>query len=162
MSCGYVVDLPHVAYVCFWRPKRPHSEKKTCRLAIPLIMGQRIADFSGNLDFLFLLLMGQGEVLWVKKRCCWVSWTRCEVADLKQRQEITTMDHRNKIQSLVLPIYDPGDAPDCITEYGPCTCECGRMCHTAPTAQKYGFSLEPKLHLAFLVRPEPSNSMPAA
>ena len=30
-------------------------------------------------------------------------WTKCEVADLKQRQRTTAMDHRNKIQSLVLP-----------------------------------------------------------
>ena len=29
------------------------------------------------------------------------------------------MDHRNKIKSLVLPTDDPGDVPDCITEYGP-------------------------------------------
>ena len=57
------------------------------------------------------------------------------------------MDHRNKIQSLVLPKDDPGDAPDCMCEYGPCTCEYGRMCHTAPTAEKYGVSLEPTLHL---------------
>ena len=26
VSCGYVVDWPHVAQVHFWRPKRPHSE----------------------------------------------------------------------------------------------------------------------------------------
>ena len=71
------------------------------------------------------------------------------------------MDHRNKIQSLILPTYGPGDTPDCITEYGPYTCEYGRMCHTAPTAQKYGFSLESELDLAFLVRPEPPNSMSA-
>ena len=62
------------------------------------------------------------------------------------------MDHRTKIQSLVLPTYDPEDAPDCITEYGHCICEYGRMCHTAPTAQKFGFFLQPKLHLVFLVR----------
>ena len=41
------------------------------------------------------------------------------------------MDNRNKIQSLVLPTDGPGDAPDCPTEYAPCTCEYGRMCHTA-------------------------------
>ena len=35
------------------------------------------------------------------------------------------------------------------------------MCHAAPTAQKYGFSPEPTLDLAFLVRPKPSKSMPA-
>ena len=97
--------------------------------------------------------MGQKVVFWVKKRCFGVFWTECEVADLKQRQKLTAMDHRNKIQSLVLPTDDPGDAPDCITEYGPCTCEYGRMCHTAPTAQKYGFSPEPTLDLTFLMRP---------
>ena len=58
--------------------------------------------------------MGQKVVFWVKKWCFWVFWTECEVADLKQRQGITTMDHRNKIQSLVLPTDDPGDAPDCM------------------------------------------------
>ena len=61
--------------------------------------------------------MGKKVVFWVKKRCFGVSWTGCEVADLKQRQGIifiTTMDHRNKIRSLVLPTGDPGDAPDCI------------------------------------------------
>ena len=47
------------------------------------------------------------------------------------------------------------------TEHCPCSYEYGRMCHTAPAAQKYGFSWEPMLHLAFLVRPESSKSMPA-
>ena len=65
--------------------------------------------------------MGQKGVFCVKKRCFGVFWTECEVADLKQRQKITALDHRNKIQSLVLPTDDPGDAPDCITEYGPCS-----------------------------------------
>ena len=87
--------------------------------------------------------------------------TGCEVADLNQGQKTIKMNHRNKIQSLVSPTDDPGDAPDCITESGPCTCEYGRMCHAAPTAQKYGFSPEPTLDLAFLVRPKPSKSMPA-
>ena len=102
--------------------------------------------------------MGQKVVFWVKKRCFRVFWTVCEVADLKQRQKTTAMDHRNKIQSLVLPTDDPGDALDCMCEYGPCTCEYGRMCHTALTAQKFEFSLKLTLHLAFLVRPEPSIS----
>ena len=39
------------------------------------------------------------------------------------------MDHKNKIQLLVLPTEDPGEAPDYITEYGHCTCEYGRICH---------------------------------
>ena len=105
--------------------------------------------------------MGQKGVFCVTKRCFGVFWTECEVADLKQRQKTTAMDHRNKIQSLVLPTDDPGDPPDCMCEYGPCTCEYGRMCHAAPTAQKYGFSPEPTLDLAFLVRPKPSKRMPA-
>ena len=71
------------------------------------------------------------------------------------------MDHRNKIQSLVLPADDPGDALDCMCEYCPCTCEYGHIYSTAPTAQKYWFSPEPTLDLAFLVRPKPSKSVPA-
>ena len=62
--------------------------------------------------------MGQKGVFWVQKRCFLVL-TKCEGADLKQRQRISTMDHRNKIQLLVLPTYGPGDAPGCFTEYGP-------------------------------------------
>ena len=111
--------------------------------------------------FLFFTLHGSKSGILGQKRCFGVFWTECEVADLKQRQRTTAMDHRNKIQSLVLPTDDPGDAPDCITEYGPCTCEYGQMCHTAPTAQKYGVSIELKLDSAFLVRLEPSKSMPA-
>ena len=89
-------------------------------------------------------------------------WTASEVAGLNQRQKTIKMNQRNKIQSLVSPTDDPGDAQYCITEYGPCFCEYGRMCHTAPTAQKCGFSVEPVLDLAFLVWPKPSKSMPAA
>ena len=55
--------------------------------------------------------MGPKVGFWVKKRCFGVFWTECEVADLKQRQRTTAMDHRNKIQSLVLPTDDPGDTP---------------------------------------------------
>ena len=64
--------------------------------------------------------MGQEVVLWVKKRCLGVFWAECEVADLKQRGT-AAMDHRSKIRLLVLPTDDPGDAPDYITEYCPCT-----------------------------------------
>ena len=78
---------------------------------------------------------------------------------IKQRphliQKLTALDHKNKIQSLLLPTYDPPDAPDCMCEYGACICKYGRMCHTATTTQKFGFSLQPELDLAFLVRPEP-------
>ena len=69
--------------------------------------------------YIFLTGLRVRSGVWVKKRYFRVFWTRCEVADLKQRKETTAMDHRNKIQSLVLPTYDPGDTPDCITEYGP-------------------------------------------
>ena len=65
--------------------------------------------------------MGQKVVFWLKKWYFGVFLTECEVADLKQRQKLTTMGHRNKIQSLVLPTDDPGDALDCTTEYGPWT-----------------------------------------
>ena len=92
--------------------------------------------FKKKKSFYFLPFMGQKVVFWVTKRCFGVFWTECEVADLKQRQRTTAMDHRNKIQSLVLPTDDPGDAPNCICEYGPCICEYGRMCHTAPTSSK--------------------------
>ena len=61
-ACGYMVDWPHVAQVRFWRPKGPHSEKKTCRLAILRIMGQKIADFSKKEVSIFL-------PLWVKRGC---------------------------------------------------------------------------------------------
>ena len=129
--------------------------------AIPLIMGQQLRTFQKHRFFILLLVIGQKVGFWVKKWCFRVFWTECEVAGLKQRQRTTTMDDRNKIQSLVLPTDDPGDTPDCMCEYSPCTCECGHMCHTASTAQKYGFSLQPTLHLAFLVRLEAQTSMPA-
>ena len=61
--------------------------------------------------------MGQKLVFWVKKQCFGVFWTECEVTDLKHRQKTTAMDHRNKIQSLVLLTDDAGDTPDCITLY---------------------------------------------
>ena len=47
----------HVAQAHFWQPKVPHSEKKTCRLALPIIMDG--ANFA-NQNFI---------VLRVKKRC---------------------------------------------------------------------------------------------
>ena len=40
---------------------------KTCHLAIPCIMGQKIADHLEKIDFLFLPFMGQKVVFWVKK-----------------------------------------------------------------------------------------------
>ena len=39
------------------------------------------------------------------------------------------MNHRNKIQSLVSPTGDPGDAPDCMCESGPLYLEYGHICH---------------------------------
>jgi hypothetical protein len=40
---------------------------KTCHLAIPRIMGQKIADFSKYRFFIFWPFMGQKVVFWVKK-----------------------------------------------------------------------------------------------
>ena len=76
-------------------------------------------------------------------------WTGCEVADLKQRQKLTAMDHGNKIQSLVLPTDDPGDASGCMCEYCPCACEYGDIYPTAPIAQKYGVSLHPTMDFKY-------------
>ena len=67
---------------------------------------------------IFLHSTGPKSVSWVRKRCFRDFWTECEGADLKQRKGITKMDHRNKIQSLVLPADDARDASDCITECG--------------------------------------------
>ena len=88
---------------------------KTCHLAIPLIIEQKLRTFE---DIDFFTFYGSKSGILGQKRCFGVFWTECEVADLKQRQRTTAMDHRNKIQSLVLPTDDPGDAPNCITEYG--------------------------------------------
>ena len=78
-------------------------------------------------------------------------WTGCEVADLNQGQKTIKMNHRNKIQSLVSPTDDPGDASDCMCESGPCTCEHGHICHKSANFSKQGFSIEPKLDFVTLV-----------
>ena len=97
------------------------------------------ANFSKN-RFIIFSFLSEEAGFGSKSGVLGCFWPGCEVADLKQRQVIT-LDHRNKIQSFVLPAVDPGKAPNCITEYGHCTCEHGHICHTAPTAQKYGFFL---------------------
>ena len=89
-------------------------------------------------------------------------WTGCEVADLNQGQKTIKMNHRNKIQSLVSPTDDPGDAPDCITESGPLYLEYGHICHKSANFSKYGFSLQPKLDYVTLVLLNPPKSMPAS
>ena len=68
-----------------------------------------------------------------------VFWTGCEVADLKQRQKATSMDHRNNFQSFVLPTDDLGDAPDCITEYGPLPVNMAIYAINQPIFQNKGF-----------------------
>ena len=105
---------------------------------------------------------------WVKKWCFgskkrWfgVFWTGCEVADLNQGQKTIKMNHRNKIQSLVSPTDDPGDAPDCMCESGPLYLEYGHICHKSANFSKYGFSVEPKLNFVILVLLKPPKSMPA-
>ena len=89
-------------------------------------------------------------------------WTGCEVADLNQGQKTIKMNHRNKIQSLVSPTDDPGDAPDCITESGPLYLEYGHICHKSANFSKYGFSLHPELDFVTLVLLKPPKSMPAS
>ena len=138
-----MVDWPHVAQVRFCRSKKASFGKKTCRLAIPLITGQKVADLSKVSIFYFLPLMGQKGVFWVKKRCFWVLRTECEGADLQQRQGTTTVDHRNKIQSLILPTDDPGDAPDCSTEYGLLRVNMAIHAVNQPFLQNKGFSCSP-------------------
>ena len=89
-------------------------------------------------------------------------WTGCEVADLNQGQKTIKMNHRNKIQSLVSPTDDPGDAPDCMCESGPLYLEYGHICHKSANFSKYGFSAEPKLDFVTLVLLKPPKSMPAS
>ena len=77
-------------------------------------MGQEIADFFKRHDFRWFSgsVWGQGTVPWV-------FLTERGVVDLEQRKGIAPMDHRGKINLRALPRGDPGDAPDCICEYGP-------------------------------------------
>ena len=89
-------------------------------------------------------------------------WTGCEVADLNQGQKTIKMNHRNKIQSLVSPTDDPGDAPDCMCESGPLYLEYGHICHKSANFSKYGFSVESKLDFVTLVLLKPPKSMPAS
>ena len=65
-------------------------------------------------------------------------WTGCEVADLNQGQKTIKMNHRNKIQSLVSPTDDPGDALDCMCESAPLYLEYGHICHKSANFSKYG------------------------
>ena len=102
----------------------------------------------------FVPFMGQKVVFWSKqtafcqnKRRFGVFWTKFEVADLKQRQRATAMDRRNKIQSVVLPTDDPGNAPDCIPEYGLCTCEYGRI-HVTYSADQFNIRVSPAAQAA--------------
>ena len=49
------------------------------------------------------------------------------------------MNHRNKIQSLVSPTDDPGDAPDCMSESGPCTWNMAISAINRPIFENKGF-----------------------
>ena len=126
---------PHVAQVRFWRPKRPHLEKGH-------VVWQSSPSWDKKLrtqqKYFFTFYGSKGGALG-QKNGAFGCWAGCEVADLKQRQGIGTMDHIGKIQSLVLPTYGPEDAPVCKCEYGPCACEYGRMCHTADRSEVWGF-----------------------
>ena len=68
--------------------KKASFGTKTCCLTIPLIMGQKVADFSKILFFVFYNFM-EKSCIWVKRWCFGgVLDQVCEVADLKQRQGI--------------------------------------------------------------------------
>ena len=139
-----MVGWPHVAQVRFSRPKRPHLKKKQpCRLAIPLVMEQKIAEFSIiSIFFFFVLFMGQKGVFGSKNGVSGVFWTECEGSDLKQRKGITTMDYRNKIQSLVsMTLETPPTA--CVNM--------ALFLWTWPYTyiSQHGVFLKPELHLAF-------------
>ena len=68
-----LADLFYVMWICggfapcgpsaLLATKKASFGIKTCHLAIPRIMGQRIADFKKKIDFLFFCLS------WVKKWC---------------------------------------------------------------------------------------------
>ena len=72
-----LADLSCVMWICGgFAPRGPSALLatknasfgiKTCYLAIPRIMGQKIADFYKISIFLFLPFMGQKVVFWVKK-----------------------------------------------------------------------------------------------
>ena len=87
MWCGFAP----CGQVRFWQPKRPHLERRDVVWQSPLIMGQKIADFSKMAIFdFFLPFMGPKVVFLVKKTVFWgVFWTGCEGPDLKQRKGVT-------------------------------------------------------------------------
>ena len=60
-SCGYVVDLPHVAQVRFWRPKRPHSEESRVIWQSPSSWDKKLRIFKKEVSFFYFL--------WVQKWC---------------------------------------------------------------------------------------------
>ena len=67
---------------CAFGDQKGLIRKKTCHLAIPLIMEQNNADFL-KIDFFFYLLWVQKVIFWVKNGVFGVFWTECEVADPK-------------------------------------------------------------------------------
>ena len=108
----------------------------------PLYHGTKNCRPLEKIDFfIFCLLWVKKWCFGSKKRWFWVFWTGCEVADLNQGQKTIKMNHRNKIQSLVSPTDDPGDAPDCITESGPCTWNMAISAINRPIFQNKGFPL---------------------
>ena len=59
VSCEYVMVLPHVTEVHFWRPKIKASFGiKTCHLVMPLIMGPKKCGLLKSIDFLFFTFYG--------------------------------------------------------------------------------------------------------
>ena len=114
--CGRVAPCGPSALVA--TKKASFANKRHAVWQSPLSWDKKLQTFKKLTFFYFLLFVGQKVVFWVEKRCFGVFWSECELANLKQRRRATAMDHRNKIQSLLLPTDDPRDAPDCMCEYG--------------------------------------------
>ena len=98
----FVWWIGHMWPKCTFGDQKGLIWKEDMSFGTPLIMGHKIADFFKRSFDCFYFLWVKRVYFGSKNGVLEVFWTECEVADLKQRQEITTMDHRNKIQSLVL------------------------------------------------------------
>ena len=105
-----LADLSCVMWICggfapcgpsaLLATKNASFGKKDMPFGNPPYHGTKNREILKNIVFIFYLpFMGPKVVFWVKKRWFGVFWTGCEVADLKQRQKIFKMNHRNKIQS---------------------------------------------------------------
>ena len=136
--CGGLDPWAQVRFffqVRFWRPKQYYSEQRHAVSQFPV--SQKNVGFSKiELGVLFSLYWSKSWFWGQKNDVLECFWTECVAADLKQRQNIFKMDHRNKIQSLVSHADDPEDAYGCMFPYGHCTCEYGHMWYKSANFSK--------------------------